>query len=65
MGLCGNNVELFSCRGLARLAEPFQGEDLPNTACTRLVGVCAFFGSLRGLKLVPVKWRCLVPPTSG
>jgi hypothetical protein len=21
-------------------------------------------GSLRGLELVPVKWRCLVPPTS-
>ena len=21
-------------------------------------------GSLRGLKLVPIKWRCLVPPTS-
>ena len=21
-------------------------------------------GSLRGLKLVPSKWRCLVPPTS-
>ena len=37
----------------------------PNTACTRLVGVCAFSGSLRGLKLVPSKWRYLVPPTSG
>ncbi len=37
----------------------------PNTACTRLVGVCAFSGSFRGLELVPVKWRCLVPPTSG
>ena len=34
----------------------------PNTACTRLVGVCAFSGTLRGLKLVPSKWRCLVPP---
>jgi len=22
-------------------------------------------GSLRGLRLVPAKWRCLVPPTSG
>ena len=32
---------------------------------TRLVGVCAFSGSLRGLKLIPLKWRCLVPPTSG
>jgi hypothetical protein len=37
----------------------------PNTACTRLVGVCAFSGSLRGLRLVPSKWRYLVPPTSG
>jgi len=37
----------------------------PNTACTRLVGVCAFSGSLRGLELIPAKWRYLVPPTSG
>src|SRR5215208_5105826 len=29
------------------------------------LGVCAFSGSLRGLELVPLKWRCLVPPTSG
>jgi hypothetical protein len=36
-----------------------------NTACTRLVGVCAFSGSLRGLELTPLKWRFLVPPTSG
>ncbi len=34
----------------------------PNTACTRRVGVAAFSSSLRGLKLVPVKWRYLVPP---
>src|SRR5688572_29419697 len=40
-------------------------------ANTRLVGLppvgtaCAFPGALRGLKLVPSKWRCLVPPTSG
>ena|SRR5688500_15028033 len=26
--------------------------------------VCAFSGTLHGLKLVPSKWRCLVPPTS-
>ncbi len=37
----------------------------PNTSCTRLVGVCAFSGSLVGSKLVPSKWRDLVPPTSG
>lgn len=24
-----------------------------------------FQATLRGLKLVPAKWRCLVPPTSG
>jgi uncharacterized membrane protein YgdD (TMEM256/DUF423 family) len=35
----------------------------PNKACTRLVGVCAFSGTLRGFKLIPSKWRCLVPPT--
>ena len=27
--------------------------------------ICAFLGSLRGLELVPLKWRRLVPPTSG
>jgi hypothetical protein len=37
----------------------------PNTACTRRVGVAAFFGSLRGLELAPAKWRYLVPPTRG
>ncbi len=37
----------------------------PNTACTRLVGVCAFFSSLCGLELIPAKRRPLVPPTSG
>jgi hypothetical protein len=31
---------------------------------TRLVGLTAFSGSWRGSKLVPSKWRCLVPPTS-
>jgi hypothetical protein len=37
----------------------------PNTACTQLVGVAAFSGSLLGLKLVPSNQRCLVPPTIG
>jgi len=37
----------------------------PNTACTRRVGLCAFSGSLRGLKWVPSKQRYLVPPTRG
>jgi len=37
----------------------------PNTACTRLVGVGAFSSRLRGLELVPLKWRYLVSPTSG
>jgi hypothetical protein len=39
-------------------------ENLPNTACTRRVGVAAFSGRLRGLKLVQAKWHCLVPPAS-
>jgi len=30
-----------------------------------VVGVGAFSSSLRGLKRIPAKWRCLVPPTSG
>src|SRR5215213_2986764 len=29
-----------------------------------VVGVCVFSDNLCGLKLVPVKWRYLVPPTS-
>ena len=29
-----------------------------------LVGVCTFWSRLRGLRLVPAKWRPLVPPTS-
>ena len=46
---------------------------LPNTVCTRspaknagamVVGVTAFSGSLRGLELVPIKRRYLVPSTS-
>ena len=37
----------------------------PLTKHIRLVGVCAFSGGLRGLKLVPSKWRYRVPPTSG
>jgi len=32
---------------------------------TIVVGVCSFSSRLRGLELVPEKWRCLVPPTSG
>lgn len=35
---------------------------LPNTACSRRVGVAAFSGSLRGLKLIPAKRRSLVSP---
>ncbi len=38
---------------------------LPNTACTRRVGVCAFLGCLRGWELVPAKRRPRVPPTRG
>jgi hypothetical protein len=38
---------------------------VPHNACTRLVGVAAFSGSLLGLKPVPAEWRPLVPPTSG
>jgi predicted kinase len=30
-----------------------------------IVGICAFSSLLRGLKWVPTKWRCLIPPTSG
>jgi hypothetical protein len=30
----------------------------------QVVGLAAFSGTLRGLDLVPSKWRCLVPSTS-
>ena len=36
-----------------------------RTAGAIVVGVGAFSGNLRGLKLVPSKWRYFVPPTSG
>ena len=39
-------------------------EEPPNNACTRLVGVGAFSGRLIGSRLVPSKWRCLIPPTA-
>jgi hypothetical protein len=40
-------------------------EKLPNTACTRLMGVCAFSSRLRGLKLVPVKHVLSSRPPAG
>jgi hypothetical protein len=49
----------------SEICESFYGKKPPNTACTRRVGVAAFSGSLRSLKLVPAKWRSLVPPTRG
>ena len=36
---------------------------LPNTVCTRLVGVGAFLSVLCGLRRIPAKWRYLVPPS--
>ncbi len=58
--------------GILKKGESYE-QKAANTACTRpptksvgavVVGVCAFSGTLCGLKLVPLKWRCLVPPTS-
>jgi len=37
----------------------------PLTKHIRLVGVCAFSGSLRDLKLVPAEERYLLPPQAG
>jgi len=51
------STNLFCFRALDRIC--------PLTKHIRLVGVCAFSSCLRGLKLVPAKWRYLVPPTSG
>ena len=52
-------------RALSHRAAWFGYHLLANNACTRLLGVAAFSDSFRGLELVPVKWRYLVPPTSG
>ena len=62
----GNSEALLIIDRAIWFKSRFRMNETPaNTACTRLVGVAAFSGSLRGLKLVPSKWRCLVPPTSG
>jgi len=45
--------------------ENLRSKNAPNTACTRRVGRAAFSGTLRGFKLIPSKWRYLVPPTRG
>jgi hypothetical protein len=37
----------------------------PNNACTRLGVGPAFFERFRGLRLVPPKWRYLLPPQAG
>ena len=37
----------------------------PLTKHNRLVGTCPIFRQFPGFKLVPSKWRSLVPPTSG
>src|SRR5919108_4703349 len=34
-------------------------------AVVRMMGLAAFLGSFLGSKLVPSKWRYLIPPTSG
>ncbi|SRR6266508_1593535 len=54
-----------SGNGKPTIKGPLPDKMRANKACTRLVGVGAFSGGLRGLELVPSKWRCLVPPTSG
>jgi hypothetical protein len=48
----------------AHIIRPY-GQKRANNACTRQVGLCAFSSSLRGLKLIQSKWRCLIPPTCG
>ena len=59
-----SNGRASLCLGSKQNAKGIIPNNAPNTACTRLVGVAAFSGSLRGLKLVPAKWLRLVPPTS-
>ncbi len=57
------------CRRLTRRApdprEITETTLAPHASAGVVVGVAAFSGSLRGLELVPSKWRPLVPPTSG
>src|SRR5688500_4917432 len=56
-----SNLYLTKSRGYEELS----AKTAANKACTRLVGVAAFSGSFRGSRLIPSKWRYLVPPTSG
>ncbi len=60
-----SNGRASLCLGSKQNAKGIIPNDAPNTACTRLVGVGAFSGSFLVSRLVPAKWRYLVPPTSG
>jgi hypothetical protein len=40
-------------------------KNLPNKACSRLVGFCAVFKHFSGFGLFPALEANLVPPTSG
>jgi hypothetical protein len=53
------NIAFLKQRPTKRAPDPRKSTE------TMVVGLCAFSSVLRGLKLVPSKWRCLVPPTSG
>jgi len=43
----------------------FQAKKRANNACTRQVGVCAFFSLLRGFKFFPLPSRVHARPLAG
>jgi hypothetical protein len=55
-----------NCQNLPNTAPPSGIFDVHPIPCANtrvmMVGVGTFSRRLRGLKLVPSKWRCLVPP---
>jgi hypothetical protein len=60
-----NEQNLYNAVMLTAKSRPTQRAPDPRKITgAGVVGIAAFSGSLCGLKLVPSKWRCLVPPTS-
>jgi hypothetical protein len=59
-----NTAPLASQSGTPRLAGTACTRSPATNAGTGVMGVGAFSGSLRGLELLPIKWRYLVLPTS-
>jgi len=53
-----------AARDLRRAPHPWESTRTVVVGLLPVGTACAFSGRLRGLRLVPAKWRCLIPPTS-